>query len=158
MFSLQLYSGNSKENIDQNRVNTMPEDLDTAYEQYKQEKAQKHFRIDTLKYFTSSPNLENAKLSARQSSFKLTKAPQNPLKSMKEMKSLGLVPTFEDFKKKPVFSIKPKALDAAKTIYSANSSPFNLKKSFKIAPSPGATTKKRFFINPQPIKSRILDF
>jgi hypothetical protein len=46
----------------------------------------------------------------------------------------------------------------AKTIYSANASPFNLKKSFKIAPSPGGTSRKRFFINPLPIKSRILDF
>jgi hypothetical protein len=66
--------------------------------------------------------------------------------------------TVGETKKKILFSIKPKCPETAVKGFSARSSPLALKKSFKIAASPTSTSRKMFFINPQPIKSRILDF
>ena len=88
---MQLYSGSSKENVDQNRMKSIPEDFDEAFEQYKKSKSFKHFRIDSNKHSTASPVLENSKMSHQQISLKLAKSPQHVHLGPKEAKGTDLV-------------------------------------------------------------------
>ncbi len=62
-------------------------------------------------------------------------------------------------KKKSIFTIKPKQdISQATQLYFHSPQIVN-QKSFKIgATSPATITKKRFYINPQPPRSKVLDF
>lgn len=160
-FSMQLYSQPSLEFRDENKdINTPviePEDFDKAFQRYKDSKSQKVFRIETHKHSQTSPFISDLKLITRAKEIRTSKGPSSSRGTLKELPGKSIV-TSGDLKKKTLFTIKPKAPETGVNVYSAKASPLGLKKSFKIAPSPGSTTRKKFFINPQPIKSRILDF
>lgn len=135
----------------------MPDDIDEAFERYNKSRALRESNLGLHKdSFTSHKN-DKTKASNRQLSFKLSKGHHNLQKSLKCVKSVAPGQASDKVKRKTIFCINQKSKDIAATVYTSYSSPFCAKKNFQISPSPGGSMRKKFFINPQPIKSRILD-